>query len=64
MRFLRVTRTNNPTTPVEEVIYVNSREVKYLCGAEEGGSLLHLIHEEVPMQVRESCEELLARLPS
>lgn len=61
--FIRATRRNpqEPDSPAEE-IYVNTGAVQYMTDNPEGGTLIHLLNEDMPMQVQESCEELVRRL--
>ena len=62
MNFLRVTRINNPTSPDGETVYVNADEVKYFTAHEDGGANLHLIHEDLPMQIQECCDDLILQM--
>lgn len=64
MSFFSVTRINNPTSIEEEPVYVNLNEVKYFSAHAEGGASLFLVHEELPMQVKEPCEDLMMQLRS
>lgn len=59
-RFLKLNRTNNPANPDEdETVFVNLAELKYFIARPKGGATVHLVHEDLPWHVRESCEDLV-----
>lgn len=62
MNILRVTRGNNPASNEPELLFVNLAEVKYFSPGTNCGTVMHLIHEEMPLQIEESCEDIVEQL--
>ncbi len=58
--FIKISRTSLSASKDDaEEIFINAAGVKYLARNPEGGSLIHLFDEEMPLQAREACEQLI-----